>query len=108
MSERQLTGDETSERNIDPEIVQEIARALAFTLSGMREILILCHRGLSVSKYIDQMREGALPPDLSAGLRGDIEVVVNQHLPELTDILNAMSTESAERLAADWESRPRT
>ena len=87
-----LTGDEFSPDKIDASAVQRIAGQLAQILDSTSEILKICHAGLPRSPQLEQVHEGSFPSDLSSTLRGDIEVLVNETLPDASRILRKMES----------------
>jgi hypothetical protein len=96
-----LTGDEVSPDKIDVSTAQRIAGILAQIVDLTSEILIICHSGLPRSPQLSQMIEGSIPADLSAAILGDIEVLVNDTLAEVSKILRGI--ESGERGAGQAE-----
>jgi hypothetical protein len=115
---KRLTGDEIGTVRMEPVKVQAIASAIGQLLVGVSDLLVIVHSALGVPPDTDRCAEPGLglavrdpgeeeegAESLESLLRGDLEVLVNETLPEAIAILGRVAQESEDSLRASWRER---
>jgi hypothetical protein len=113
-----LAGDEVGTVRMEPVKVQAIASALGQLLVGVSDLLVIVHSALGVPPETDWCADPGLglavtdpsveeegAESLESLLRGDLEVLVNETLPEAIAILGRVAQETEDTLRASWRER---
>jgi hypothetical protein len=113
-----LAGDEVGTVRMEPVKVQAIASALGQLLVGVSDLLVIIHSALGVPPETDRCADPGLGiavkgpsveeegvESLESLLRGDLEILVNETLPDAIAILGRVAQETEDSLRASWRER---